>query len=622
MNFSQTEAYLARRKKFQQKKRDREKSEFPNVLDLSGRLSLSEKRLLSKGLGFVPTKCKNSDPQLFFSQFTNSVKRKLAPKRVESALPKPFHLKMPQRETKNETNFPAQQSDLSSFLRSLESTLRLRMETSLASDLKPNLPSDEISALKTIRYKHEVVIKKSDKGNQIVVMNRNDYIRMGLRHLSDKQTYREIPESLMAKNQNKLAEVLNEMEDRKVLTGSQVGFLSGHNQFGIRNIYFLPKAHKSRKEWVEGVPPGRPIVANVGTEFAESSRFVTQILNHCLRDCPFLLKNSQEFLEKITDARCLINRNALEDLKIISADIEACYPSIPQDLAMIAVEKALQAGKSKNSMLTDAVVSGTLKLLQLQMFNNDIYFNNKWYLQVKGISMGQSWAPTVCNIYFASMDSYIVARYKPIFYGRYVDDTFFVWQHSQNALTEMMDDLNSRWPGIKLNFQVSSGSVTFLDVELYIERLAPEILLYRPYFKPTDTHELLHRTSNHPNHVFSGICRSTVSRMQRNSSKEAYVDLALNQIRAAILPRGYGKKFLDEHLSNRQLTTKPKAREVLPLVVDFDPRITKDLRWAKQEWTIFLDNHPAYKARLPEITLAWRCTKNLGSMIINKNSDD
>jgi hypothetical protein len=600
--------------------------QFLNVLDLSKLLTFHEKKLLSKGLGFVPRKTQNSKPQLFFAQCAERIRKKLEPPKpidMKNRDQKLIKLKMPPKEINGFPKFKPTDQRLSQFLVELDTKVREKMTGSLSRVLKPNVSFGEKRALESLRNRFEIVIKPSDKGSKVVVQKREYYLQEGRRYFVSTGAYQEIPCSLMAKNFEALRIIITRMVGRGFLSVNEAIILADQTKAAPRHMYFLPKVQKPKESWVDGIPPGRPIVANVGTEFAESSKMLTSVLENCLEGAKYLLKNSQDFLAQLKHAIIGMSPEERKSLLIVTADIDSCYTNIPQQAALTEVERALIAKKPKCQGFTTLFISDVMELLSLQMKNNDIYFNGKYYLQTRGISMGQSWGPTVCNIFFAKMDEHIVEEYHPSFYGRYIDDTFFLWQHGEARLNQMIADLNSRWAGVKLNFQTSAEKLPFLDLEIFLDRDDPEILLYRPYFKPDDTHELLHKSSNHPKHVFGGILKSAVLRLKRNSARETDLLAAVDKIRKALLPRGYSESFLARYL-NPGVETNPKRSEedTLPLVVDFDPRIAGDLSWVKKEWDKFRAENPDYGTRLPTITLAWRCTKSLRDMLQNKNSEN
>ncbi len=91
--------------------------------------------------------------------------------------------------------------------------------------------------------------------------------------------------------------------------------------------------------------------------------------------------------------------------------------------------------------------------------------------------------------------------------------------------------LNHQQKSIKIKFETNSSEVNFLDVVTYKGPNFSETghLDYKVFFKPTDTHCLLHRESFHPSHTFRGILKITTSQISsymltRNRIQESSKD--------------------------------------------------------------------------------------------------
>ena len=59
---------------------------------------------------------------------------------------------------------------------------------------KRNLKKEEWTAISTLRNDKNIVIKPADKGGNIEIMDKEDYIQEGLRQLSDNTHYEELEE--------------------------------------------------------------------------------------------------------------------------------------------------------------------------------------------------------------------------------------------------------------------------------------------------------------------------------------------------------------------------------------------------------------------------------------------
>lgn len=64
------------------------------------------------------------------------------------------------------------------------------------------------------------------------------------------------------------------------------------------------------------------------------------------------------------------------------------------------------------------------------------------------------------------------------------------------------------------------------------------------YFKPTDCHALLHKSSYHPKHTFKGIIKSQIIRFYRISSKESDLQDSISVLFRSLRKRGYSSRFL------------------------------------------------------------------------------
>jgi len=65
-----------------------------------------------------------------------------------------------------------------------------------------------------------------------------------------------------------------------------------------------------------------------------------------------------------------------------------------------------------------------LELLQLSLTNNDFNFDGAFFLQIRGIAMGRTYAPAATNIYLRKFDQKAMYSFhvKPKLYGRFLDD--------------------------------------------------------------------------------------------------------------------------------------------------------------------------------------------------------
>ena len=77
------------------------------------------------------------------------------------------------------------------------------------------------------------------------------------------------------------------------------------------------------------------------------------------------------------------------------------------------------------------------KLLELSVLDTHFLFNGSVYKQNDGIAMGSPLGPTFANIFMCFLEERFLnecpVHFKPMFYRRYVDDTFLLFKHKDHA---------------------------------------------------------------------------------------------------------------------------------------------------------------------------------------------
>ena len=123
--------------------------------------------------------------------------------------------------------------------------------------------------------------------------------------------------------------------------------------------------------------------------------------------------------------------------------------------------------------------------------------NGEMYQQVCGCAMVKRFSPYFASIYVAEWEEAAVSKCSksPLLYLRYLDDILMIWPHSKEEFWKFFDILNQQDDNIKLKATISDESVDFLDVTIYkgTHFETSGYLDYKVFFKPTDTHQLLHR---------------------------------------------------------------------------------------------------------------------------------
>ena len=189
-----------------------------------------------------------------------------------------------------------------------------------------------------------------------------------------------------------------------------------------------------------------------------------------------------------------------------------------------------------------------IALVKLCVTNNVFSFDNNYYRQKNGCSMGSSLSPVLANLYMEYFESCILPQIIPqgMKWYRYVDDIFTIWNDSWGPFETFFQRLNSLVPNIKFKVEWEvEGKLPFLDVLVLRENGKLSFTVYR---KPTHSGSYLHFFSNHSDQVKRSMASGLFLRALRICSPK-YLDQELNSIRKQLSKLGYPDWFLEKSLS-------------------------------------------------------------------------
>ncbi|XP_074646585.1 uncharacterized protein LOC141902624 [Tubulanus polymorphus] len=410
-----------------------------------------------------------------------------------------------------------------------------------------NLTKQEREALQQLRDNTNIVIKAADKGSATVIMDRDDYVHEAMRQLADLEYNQPLQQPIFEQTGEEIREIIENMARRKIILLKTAEYLLPPDNPKQRQFYLLPKIHKEREKWTvpDRVPPGRPIVSDCGSETYEISEWIDYYLQPIARSHPSYVKDTNHFLD------ILAGKQFSADALLVTMDIDSLYTNIPHEKGIASIRQAHR--DNPNPGRSDAEL---LQLLEISLKENDFNFNENTYLQVKGTAMSKRCAPSYANIFVAEWEKEDLSRseLQPSLYARFIDDIYMVWEHGRETLMQFIDVLQTVSRSIKLKFEISDTSVNFLDVTTF---KGPRFetsgtVDTKVYFKPTDSHQLLHRSSFHPKHTFSGIVKSQILRFRRICNNDSDLHAASGTVLKVLRGRGYKDREL-RHIKSQAL---------------------------------------------------------------------
>ena len=109
-------------------------------------------------------------------------------------------------------------------------------------------------------------------------------------------------------------------------------------------------------------------------------------------------------------------------------------------------------------------------LLTMTVKNCHFLFDGKVYHQKDGVAMGSPLGLLFANIFLSFHERTWLAdchhTFKPMFYRRYVDDCFLIFQ-SKEQIIPFLDYLNSKHSNVQFTHELeNNGSLSLLDINV------------------------------------------------------------------------------------------------------------------------------------------------------------
>ena len=416
---------------------------------------------------------------------------------------------------------------------------------------------ERIKVLKILKEDPNIIVTKPDKGRGVVIMDRLDYENKIANILSDVSRFKLLKvdvSSHILKLEDKLNRLLRSIKDtigdniynELHASGSRPGFLYG-----------LPKIHKPGN-------PIRPIISTIGTFTYNLAKFLVPLIDPLTKN-EYTIDNSTNFVNELKNLR--IPPSAV----MASFDIESLFTNVPLDETTSIIVNKLVEG-DYNIMGLDK--RRLTKLLDISTSESVFIFNNKLYSQIDGVSMGSCLGPSYANAFLCYYENIWLSEcplaFKPLYYRRYVDDTFVIFKE-QSHVTQFLDYLNTRHRNINFTYEIEEeNKIAFLDTLIVKENGTLSSAVYR---KPTFTGLGLNYLSFIPNIFKINSITTLLNRAFNLSSSYETFHSEISKLRKYFVSNSY-PTFLFDKVLKRFLNSK-----FLPAVTVNTVR--KDVRYIK-----------------------------------------
>ena len=594
--------------------------------------------LLNRGLSFVPTPEGVNKSQLVsdLSRYERHMKWKDfffqdGPQESDNDF---------EEETGPKDLFKQKKSNLPSTkappaLRDYLSAVRSDILGSTRKGVHPNIPKEEAIAIKelqTAQKEGQIVIKPSDKGGGVTLMNKSDYVealekQLKSTHTNDDGTscpfYAKSNEQEIKEFQCQTSRLITEGVTKGYISKNDGKYMDPSDKPG--RLYGLCKTHKEVKQG-EKLPPIRPIVSNSGATTEHISSFVdtharSQVLKmkSYVEDTPHLLRLLESMNEQGPQT---------EGTFPVSIDVSNMYGNIPTEGpegGLAAFERAMNKREDK-SIPTVFLVA----LMSIILRGNIFEFFGQLWRQLIGCAMGTKSGPTYANLFMDWLEQEKLLGLwhgtQPKNWRRYLDDILFFWSSSEEELLKFLDHLNAQHPYIKftIEYNIKTKSVPFLDTIVSINESGYiETDLYR---KSTAKVQYLLPSSCHPSFLTKNIPYSLAYRLLRICSKPEVFQQRLLELKDDLVSRSYHIKVIEQAFDRIKGISRSEALKRVehkkdsdrePLVVTYHPNLPPLHKLIKKHHSVMIKEDMRLQRCFKEPSIvAFKRSKNLRDLLV------
>ena len=265
---------------------------------------------------------------------------------------------------------------------------------------------EELNTLKDLRNDNSIVIMKPDKGNGVVIVNKDDYHKKMDEILADTSKFELLDDDavkLTIKRENQVKALLKKLKTDNCINAKTCNELyPTDTRTGI--LYGLPKIHKPSI-------PFRSILSCTNHYSYKIAKFFIPFLTPISMNS-FIIKDSFSFVQELLN----IDINT-DNVFMASFDIASFFTNIPVDETIETISNHLFA----HCMYFEGFDRLQFtKLLSLSVKKCHFIFNGRLCQQIDGVAMGSPLGSLFANIFLSFHEKSWLpncpASFKPLLY--------------------------------------------------------------------------------------------------------------------------------------------------------------------------------------------------------------
>ena len=384
-------------------------------------------------------------------------------------------------------------------------------------------------AAKELKNNQDIVIRKADKSNVFVVLDKQDYRHKLNEIITDTSKFERItadPTERLQRKVNKLIATANAINSRDKLTPIVGSYTPGY-------LYGNVKTHKTNY-------PVRPIISQVTTAIYQTAKELDKIIK------PYIPK---QYSISSTDQFLDILRSSQPVGELASLDVVSLFTNVP---VTETVDIILENVYEHNHLSPPTIPRSVMKNLLFACTSESPFRTpeNKIYRQINGVAMGSPLAPTFAEFYMCNLENAVLddGQLKPSTYCRYVDDIFVVVRDKEH-----LDELRTNFENnsvLNFTYEMSIHSkIPFLDVSITNDNGTYITTVFR---KPTNNGKCMNPKGECPERYKRSVIHAYVSRAHKVCSSPELLQEELRYVKQILVNNGFTNRDVDHQIQHYQ----------------------------------------------------------------------
>ena len=295
-----------------------------------------------------------------------------------------------------------------------------------------------------------------------------------------------------------------------------------------------------------------------------------------------ILENIAAINQQAVDNNWNLDRSML-----FSIDVKALYPSVKLE----HLKTALLYCFNKCTDWSDEIISILISIIIYTLENQQIKWNNSYWMLNQGIPTGGKHCVPLANIFLSFILTKLMENdtvFKADFennvkiWKRFIDDIFGLFLGSHRLFTKFYKKIVDQFKKYDLDItnETSDQSIVVLDIKVFKAENQLHTIEHR---KETSSNSYLRMGSAHPNYTFKGIVKSQMYRLRKLCSRDTDFDTAITGLRKRCLNSGYDIKMIDEILGS----AKDLRRDISTTHRRDEPNDSHKIRWVTLSHSCF-----------------------------------